>query len=515
MKWLKANNFIILVCIILLLGFLVRLIGITDYPNGLNCDEASIGYEAYSLLNYGIDRNGNSWPVFLEAWGSGQNALYMYIIMPFIKILGLTKLAVRLPMAIIGCISLVVIYKLLKKTKNQKLTIIGLAFFAICPWHIMKSRYGLESNVFPDLCLWGAYFYIISLENKKISQMYLGSVLFGLCAYAYGTSYYFLPVFLIGLFSILVIKKKIQIKQALISLGIVFIISLPIILMLIINSFNLEQITIWKITIPRLASNRYETLTLLSSDNVIAQLIDNFIESMKILILQNDKYNANALENYGIIYVFSLPITIIGLINCIRKKENINLVFNVWFIAALMLTFICKPNINRMNILYIPLIYYTAIGIYEIATTVKWTQYVLALIYLGSFIGFQIKYYQTDFTETYTFYDGIENIIKYTDTIDAEKIYFQYAFKEPYIYILFYNKENTKEFVTTVKYKSEDKGFDSVTSFNNYIFSLPKSLNENEDAAYVMLKSKENEYNIDEQKWNKTYIDDFVVIDKK
>ena len=59
MKWLKANNFIILVCIILLLGFLVRLIGITDYPNGLNCDEASIGYEAYSLLNYGIDRNGN------------------------------------------------------------------------------------------------------------------------------------------------------------------------------------------------------------------------------------------------------------------------------------------------------------------------------------------------------------------------------------------------------------------------------------------------------------------------
>ena len=176
------------------------------------------------------------------------------------------------------------------------------------------------------------------------------------------------------------------------------------------------------------------------------------------------------------------------------------MVFNVWFIAAFMLTFICKPNINRMNILYIPLIYYTAVGIYEIVTTVKWTQYVLVLIYLGSFIGFQIKYYQTDFTETYTFYDGIENIIKYTDTIDAKKIYFQYAFKEPYIYILFYNKENTKEFVTTVKYKSEDKGFDSVTSFKNYIFSLPKSLNENEDAAYVMLKNKENEYNIDKKK---------------
>ena len=85
-EWLKVNKLVIITFVIFVVGFTVRLIGITNYPNGLNCDEASIGYEAYSLLNYGIDRNGNSWPVFLEAWGSGQNALYMYIIMPFIKI---------------------------------------------------------------------------------------------------------------------------------------------------------------------------------------------------------------------------------------------------------------------------------------------------------------------------------------------------------------------------------------------------------------------------------------------
>ena len=139
-----------------------------------------------------------------------------------------------------------------------------------------------------------------------------------------------------------------------------------------------------------------------------------------------------------------------------------------------------------MNIIYIPLIYYTAIGIYEIVTTVKWTQYVLALIYICSFISFQIKYYQTDFTETYTFYDGIENMIKYTDTLNVEKIYFQYAFKEPYIYILFYNKADTNEFVKTVKYESEYKGFDSVISFKNYIFSLP-ILSKNIQARLLVL----------------------------
>ena len=56
------------------------------------------GYEAYSILNYGIDRNGNVLPVFLVSWGSGQNALYTYILIPFIKLLGLSSFSVRLPM---------------------------------------------------------------------------------------------------------------------------------------------------------------------------------------------------------------------------------------------------------------------------------------------------------------------------------------------------------------------------------------------------------------------------------
>ncbi len=42
---------------LLLIGILIRLIGIADMPNAFNCDEASAGYEAFSILNYGIDRN--------------------------------------------------------------------------------------------------------------------------------------------------------------------------------------------------------------------------------------------------------------------------------------------------------------------------------------------------------------------------------------------------------------------------------------------------------------------------
>lgn len=47
----------ILIILILIIGMLIRIVGIKDMPNALNFDEASAGYEAFSILNYGIDRN--------------------------------------------------------------------------------------------------------------------------------------------------------------------------------------------------------------------------------------------------------------------------------------------------------------------------------------------------------------------------------------------------------------------------------------------------------------------------
>ena len=512
---IKENRLIIFAYIIFVIGFLTRFIGIVNFPNGLNTDEASIGYEAYSVLNYGIDRNANSYPVFLEAWGSGQNALYMYIIIPFVKILGLNILSVRLPMAIIGCTSLIIMYKLLLKMEKKKFAVLGLAFFAITPWHIMKSRYGLESNVFPDFTLYAVYFIISALKEKKCWKFYLGAVFLGLCSYSYGTSYYFLPIFVIISLTLLLIKKKIKIKEGVCFLGIVFIISFPIVLMILINTFKLKEIHIGKITIPRLTQNRYEELTVLSSENIIITLWQNFYNSLKMLLLQTDGYNSNSLEFFGIIYIFSFPIAIIGGITSFKRKEESNTIFNIWFIVAFLLTLICKPNINRMNILYVPVIFYTIIGIYEIVSTFKWAKSVLFLLYLVSFIIFEITYFNTDTTKTYTFSNGIQNVIQYTKNVKADSIYFEYSFKEPYIYILFFNQGDTREFIKTVKHKNNIKTFNSVTEFGKYKFYLPKRIEQNENSCYIMTKKTKKKYKIDENIWKITYIDNFCVLERK
>lgn len=66
----------LIVAAIMLVGILVRLLFVGRYPAGLNQDEASAGYDAFAVLNYGIDRNGIHNPMHLIAWGSGQNMAY-------------------------------------------------------------------------------------------------------------------------------------------------------------------------------------------------------------------------------------------------------------------------------------------------------------------------------------------------------------------------------------------------------------------------------------------------------
>ena len=169
----KSRDFF-LVLFFCLIGILARLILIGQVPYGLNQDEASAGYEAWSILNYGIDRHGISYPVHLIAWGSGQNIAYSWFCMPFIALFGLSEFTVRLPMALIGCVSVVLFYFFLDNVtplpNHRKYVLFGTLLFAICPWHIMTSRWGLESNLFPDLILWAVSVSASFAVNTAVGQ---------------------------------------------------------------------------------------------------------------------------------------------------------------------------------------------------------------------------------------------------------------------------------------------------------------------------------------------------------
>ena len=172
-------------------------------------------------------------------------------------------------------------------------------------------------------------------------------------------------------------------------------------------------------TIPRLQVNRFQEITSVFS-------MKNILNAIEILGIQSDNLQWNAIEGYGIIYLFSSVFTIIGIIRAFLKstKEEIkyNGIFNIWLIAALCILPVCEPNINRLNIIIIPIIYYTILGI-EVICNKKYIIYAITSIYIISFISFLQAYIKQDSDLGYTFENGLEEPIKYIKTLGDKDIY--------------------------------------------------------------------------------------------
>src|SRR3989344_6015585 len=144
---MNIKHKLFLLFIILLAAFL-RLYKLTDVHPGVNRDEASIGYTAYSLLATGKDEYGRSFPLSFESFGDWKLPFYIYITVPFVKVFGLNELSVRLPSALAGIATVFLTYflvlELFLKLEIRNLKLPAIALFsalllAISPWHLHLS----------------------------------------------------------------------------------------------------------------------------------------------------------------------------------------------------------------------------------------------------------------------------------------------------------------------------------------------------------------------------------------
>ena len=488
--------FSLLSFLILFIGCLIRIILIERYPVGLNQDEASIGYEAYSLSKYGIDRNGMFFPIHFIAWGSGQNVLYAYILIPFIKLFGINNFILRLPMAVVGCLTLLVSYFLFSNAFTKKNGLIFLFVFSITPWHIMKSRWALESNIFPDLIFYSISLIYFSLKSNKKRYFIISSIILGISTYAYGTSYLFVPIFSVITYLYLVLIKKISIKDSLIYISITTIVSIPMIIFVIINYFNLNTIR-FLITIPKLYSNRFTSLTSING-NVFTNGLNNFKMFMSILTYQSDGFVLNYIPKFGLFYKCSLPIMVIGFIySLVNRRKNILLgLNNLLFISSLMVVLFTEPNINRINIIWISFIIYLGLGFVSIYNLRKFASYLLMSIYFVLFIFFIYNYfndYQSDI-EKYMF-NGLEDAIIFTNKMNYDKLYITNQVNQPYIYYLYYNRISADYYMKEVVIKDKYVAFQDVKSIDNVYFSVPNKLKSGN--VYILDNNMVRKYDVD------------------
>ena len=474
---------------IIAIGILVRVISFGSLPYGFNQDEAFAAYESFSLLNYGVDSAGNAFPTYFVSWGSGMNVLQSYLARPFMLIFGYCEAAYRMPSLLCAIASLFVLWRLLKRLFNNTVSLKGLALLSICPWHVMLSRWGLESNLAPSLLLFGLYFLIKGIENNK--YFLLSAIFYGLSLYAYSVVWISLPVTLI-VFGIYIIKtcKNIKIKYVVGACAVLFVFALPHILFLLINSNVLPEIKTQFFTIPKMVYMRGSEI---SVANVFKA--ESWVKLFNILFLQNDSLETNVIPEFGMFYHISLPFFITGLIALVFKlKEDIRLkrLSGAYFILGGFLVYLiyCLTlfglNVNKSNGMHIFTLAIISFGIYTAVNFIKHKKIAacaVITVFAICFTGFCGYYFVTGKRQiSNSFSMGLGDSVKLVNQLKCKNIAVDRSVFHSQI--LFYDKTPQKIFENTVKYEVYPHPYLSAESFGKYTF-ISEYNNSGDFDAYI------------------------------
>lgn len=194
----RPTHKVLLIAILILASFL-RLWHLGNNPPSVNWDEASIGYNAYSIAKTGRDEFGNRFPVVFRSLNDYKPPLYIYTDSLLVKFFGLSPETVRLPAAAFGILSVLFTYLLIKKLTGDKVLALFSGFLmSVSPWHLSFSRSAVESGFALFFIIAGAYFFLLGLDKKN--YLVLSAAFFGLSLYAYQSPRIFVPLLLIFLF---------------------------------------------------------------------------------------------------------------------------------------------------------------------------------------------------------------------------------------------------------------------------------------------------------------------------
>lgn len=519
---------------VLVLAFILRIPMIEKYPAGFTPDEASFGYDAYSILKTGKDQWGHPFPVVLESFGDFKAPLYAYLALPSVALFGLTKFAIRLPNAVLGTLAVLITYLLTKeilkisKSKNS-VEILAAFLLAVSPWHVMLSRGAFEANLTTFFLPLGVLFFLKGLKNSKF--LIWASLIFGLNLFTYHSARLVTPLMVIFLvlFFRNEIREKLKRKEAFLS-AFIFLTSM----VLVLNTFTqgagkrISDINIFRGALEAQATDRFEAIQG-GMPPVIARILHNkyqvavgrFISTYKQFfglkfLFKNGAGEATygMIPGAGVLYWFELPL-ILGAIILVFKKMLPKVFWTAvfWIIVAPIPTALTTGvgyAANRAAVMMPAVQIFSSFGITFFLDrfkkvpreTVKVFAFGLSLVLTAFILSFVNNYFvrSQDKISQGMLYGNLEssywlseNTRKYGDVVVSRSL------SEPHIYIAFANKWDPKYYQENSKdwqrYKEQNLLFlDQLEEYRlgNYVFkNIDKEDYTNEILEFIVGKPEE------------------------
>lgn len=492
MKFIKQPKFFL--TLIFIVSFLIRSIFI--YKTPILWDEASLGYNAYSILQTGRDEYGQFLPLIFKSFGDYKPGFYVYLCLPFVKLFGLNLFSVRLPSIIAGSLLPIFLYLLIKKIspKSHKIAIIAALIAAFNPYNIHFSRGAWETNILTCELVLAIYFFYSYLQKQKTKYLFFSALIFGLSLFTYQAGK------MISLFLVLIVFalnfKKLPLKKIFLNfilpLGIL---ALPIAYGLLFNSNSNRLKVVSLFSYPR---STEETQTIINETNQIDYkifynhsvfFVRNFLSryfnhfSPKFLTFEGDWQNPRHSAPYiGVLLYPSLIFLFIGIFYALLhlKKQPANLFFLYWLLVAPIPSALTRDSIQsvRAMSLSVPLVYFISLGLFAFIQKFKskLILIIIVLIYLASFIYYSDLYLNHMVKKApYDFLYGYQQAMEFTikNQNKYQNIIFSDFYGQPYIFYLFFSQYPPKNYQQQANLVEDSLDTGKVEALNNIQFKTP------------------------------------------
>lgn len=456
--------------LIFLLGAALRLIAFGQVPSGYHTDEAFAAWNAYSLYHGGIDSAGYSWPVYFEAWGGGQSALLTYLMLPLLALNGgeMNLYIPRIPEVTVALLTLIAVYFLMRKLFNERIALWAMFLTAICPWHIIISRWGLDASLAPGFLMFGFCFFVYGLEKRPM--LLLSALCYGLSLYCYAVIWMVVPVILLLEFGYCLACHKLTFDKWLVLSGvIVALFAFPLVAFLLVNNDIIPSFKIGIFSVYHLTSYRGSELA-----TSLSEMLANLKNALWLFYRQDVSLPYDIIMPYGFFYDIGRFFIVIGLFSILirgigsilRREFSPYLLLWPQLLAPGIVMIMITIHITNINCAYLPLVLSEVIGVVTAAEALgallknrrqlaeRIVSILIFCIFLGNVIAFEKTYY-TDYEELTSawFQEGTEAAVQKAMEIASEtgcEIYVNAGINFPNV--LLFSRTPAAEYLETVVY---------------------------------------------------------------
>jgi 4-amino-4-deoxy-L-arabinose transferase-like glycosyltransferase len=506
---MRRKNWIIL-ALIVLIGAFFRFYRLGTIPEGFFSDEAAVGYNAYSLVKTGKDEFGKPWPLFFTSFGEGKLPLYVYQAVPTVWLLGPTELAVRLPGAFFGTLTVLVWFFLLQEllrlslVKERWRVPIGLTstlVLAVMPWHIHFSRgvFGQESVFWVVL---GSWLVLKGLRVNKQAWVYLGFLGLSASLMVYHAPKVVLPFWVPALLSLVWLTGQQSLKD-LAKKTVLGVLGLTLVWGLmsfsgagIQRSKGISVFSVYS-GVFSILHETIEEEARFNRPTWYTRLLHNKVESYgreiagrylahfnpDFLFVSGDKMRPRyRVPGVAQIYLVLLPFALIGIYFLVQRRSWLLLILLALAPLPAALTFE-TPSTVRALLMTVPLSGIIGSGLVVSFRFLKpWRRMFLGgLIVLAVAWLYQVWYFYNSYFflaqihQSYEWQGAYERLVKRVANLedDYQRVVSGATGGPPYIFFLFYNRYDPVKYQAQVNQHigpTDPFGFIHITGFGKYEF---------------------------------------------